>query len=300
VYEHGSCSVWGEGHYTTFDGKKFQYHGHCTYALAIDCRAGKDDFAVHIENGVGCNGNSTSISCKRAVVTYINDIPIKINHNSVVFKDDEVLSLPHDDNDFIVSKHGDYIFLDVWNGKLIVKYDGKNSVYIHLSEEYKNGTCGLCGNFNGVKSDDLQLPNDKGIAKSVLDYGNAWAKPKFGQTCLDAQAPIDSCKKVSDLVMLMSQMKCKALKLLKAFSACRKLVDPEPYYQSCLQEMCKCGGKPDCICNTFEQYGRACLQHGIKINWRTPDLCRKCSLNNIKLVYYNHSTDLSSNLLLLI
>ena len=165
--------------------------------------------------------------------------------------------------------------MDAWNGKVIVKFDGKNSIYLHVAEDYKNGICGLCGNFNGVKSDDLKLPNDKGLTKSVLDFGNAWAKPQFGKKCLDAQAPVDSCLKVSDLVLLTSEMKCKALKQLNEFAACHKAVDPEPYYQTCLNEMCKCRGKPQCVCDTFEQYGRECLRHGIKMNWRKADLCCK-------------------------
>ena len=270
--EQKSCAVWGTQHYHTFDGKGFEYPGKCTYALAIDCRPGSDDFAVHVENGINCVASNQT--CKRAAVIYINDIPHRLNPDETFSINGKTVALPFANADILVSKHADYIFFDAWNGKLLVKYDGQGGIYVQAADELTNGTCGLCGNFNGIPSDDYQLPSGK-QTNSVLDFGNSWAKPKFGEMCHRELVVEDQCSSLSDLTKLLSDMRCKELKHSKLFEACRASIDPEPYYQKCLQEVCKCNGKSECVCGAFEQYSRECLRNGIVMNWRSNYLCRK-------------------------
>ena len=49
-----------------------------------------------------------------------------------------------------------------------MKFDGERSVYVQLAEDYRNNTCGLCGNFNGDPIDDFQLPDDQGISIFII------------------------------------------------------------------------------------------------------------------------------------
>uniref|UniRef100_A0A7M5WZ95 Uncharacterized protein n=1 Tax=Clytia hemisphaerica TaxID=252671 RepID=A0A7M5WZ95_9CNID len=267
--EQNMCSVWGSGHYQTFDGTTFNYPGQCTYALAIDCRPGKDDFAVHIENGVNCTAGK---SCSRAVVVYLNDIPHRISFDSTFTKDGKKVTLPYADQDVAVSRHAGYTYLDAWNGKLLVKYDGNNGVYVQVGDEFHNGAvCGLCGNNNGPTDDFLKPGGQQ--AKNPTEYGNSWAKPIFGQTCKQVIGEVDYCNGTKDLVRLLSETKCKELKRSEVFTKCRQMVNPEPYYKACVQEACKCQGDHKCTCGAFEQYSRECLRHGITANWRSEDQC---------------------------
>ena len=245
--------------------------------MAIDCRPGKDDFAVHIEHGVNCGISNKT--CEKAAVIYINDIPHRLNPDSTLSIQGKPVALPFADADILVSKHANYIFFDAWNGKLLVKYDGQGGFYVQVADEYKNGTCGLCGNFNGESTDDYQLPTGSQTT-SVFDFGNSWAKPKFGETCKKELTVEDQCSSITDLSKLLSDMRCRELKHSKLFEACRSTIDPEPYYQKCLQEVCKCNGQSKCVCGAFEQYSRQCLRKGIVMNWRSKDLC--CKLLSLK------------------
>lgn len=54
-------------------------------------------------------------------------------------------------------------------------------------------------------------------------------------------------------------------------------VDPEPYYQACVQESCSCEfeGKFLGFCTAVAAYAEACSEKDVCVSWRTPDLCRK-------------------------
>ena len=240
--------------------------------MAIDCRPGKDDFAVHVENGINCADSKQT--CKRAAVIYINDIPHRLNPDGTFSINGKTVALPFANAEILVSKHADYIFFDAWNEKLLVKFDGQGGIYVQVADELKNGTCGLCGNFNGIPSDDYQLPSGK-QTNSVLDFGNSWAKPKFGKTCRKELSIKDYCNSVPFITKIASEKRCKELKYSKLFKSCRTSIDPEPFFQKCLQEVCRCNGKSECVCGAFEQYSRACLRSGIVMNWRSNDFCRK-------------------------
>ena len=50
----GTCSVYGDPHYTTFDGKRFLFEGRCNYVIAQDkCNRNNGSFSIQAEN-VAC------------------------------------------------------------------------------------------------------------------------------------------------------------------------------------------------------------------------------------------------------
>ena len=63
---------------------------------------------------------------------------------------------------------------------------------------------------------------------------------------------------------------------------CAPQVDPEPYYEACVQESCSCEfeGKFLGFCTAVAAYAEACNSHDVCVRWRTPDLCRKYSSAN--------------------
>ena len=265
----GICSTWDQSHYHTFDGKSYTYQGVCNYALAIDCRPGSDDFAIHVENDPNCDPKN-SASCKRAVVMYVNDIAYKVAHNNIVSVDgDQGIHLPYKQNGVSISKHVDYTFIEAWQGKVFVKFDGAESIYVQLAPEYKNATCGLCGNYNDASGDDLQF-------KTPHEFGNSMGKPNPGKTCIPVtHEPVDKCTNVSSLVSIVSNLKCKLLTDLPAFKECNKVVAAAPFYEKCKQDMCANNAVSNHVCHTFTQYSRKCIHHGVHMDWRTAELCRK-------------------------
>ena len=50
----GTCLVYGDPHYTTFDGKRFLFEGRCNYVIAQDkCNGNNGSFSIQAEN-VAC------------------------------------------------------------------------------------------------------------------------------------------------------------------------------------------------------------------------------------------------------
>eukprot|EP00061_Rhincodon_typus_P009046 g32209.t1 len=58
------------------------------------------------------------------------------------------------------------------------------------------------------------------------------------------------------------------------FRNCVKIVDPMPYFNNCVYDMCQFQGFQPPLCDQLQAYTDACLSAGATVhNWRTPDFC---------------------------
>ena len=76
--------------------------------------------------------------------------------------------------------------------------------------------------------------------------------------------------------------KCQCLCFADAaFTVCASVVDPKPYIEQCKHDVCTCGNKNNdiraCECNAFATYARECALRGKVLDWRTSDMCGKCT-----------------------
>lgn len=77
---------------------------------------------------------------------------------------------------------------------------------------------------------------------------------------------------------------CKSVVMIFLSAGCHWLVDPEPYYQDCLYDLCSCQTKvSQCLCPIFSAYAKECTHKGIMIDWRS-DIreCGKISFNDFE------------------
>lgn len=70
------------------------------------------------------------------------------------------LTLPQTIGNAFLERLADYILVKTTFG-FSLAWDGNSGIYIKLTEDHKGKPCGLCGNFNGNKYDDLILQNGK-------------------------------------------------------------------------------------------------------------------------------------------
>ncbi|XP_022611938.1 mucin-2-like [Seriola dumerili] len=270
------CSTWGRGHFKTFDGNVYQFPGMCEYNLASDCHETYQEFSVHIRRKE--EGGNPIVSY---VVVTINDLSFHLSKN-LVNVNDQLVKLPFYQGGVQVEKNAVYIKLQSSVGLTVMWYLG-DSVMVELDRDYANRTCGLCGDFNGVLVNEF-IHNGRQI--SPIEFGTKQKVHLPNDDCEDpfeeeddsreARSVPDSCKQF--------QTSCDQMLHSESWSSCTKLIDPEPYIQTCVQDMCGCPNTTNdfCVCSTLSEFSRECLHAGGQPpNWRTHQFCAKQCLYNM-------------------
>ncbi|XP_044125163.1 mucin-5AC-like [Bufo gargarizans] len=261
---HRTCVVYGEGHYVTFDGKRFDFSGDCEYTLTQDyclSNTGNGTFRVITEN-IPCG--TTGATCSKAIKVFLGNFELKLSEGSYeVLERDIGSEVPYQ-----VRQMGIYLVIEATNG-LILMWDKKTSILIKLSPEFKGRVCGLCGNYDGSVSNDF-ITRSQSVVVNIQEFGNSW---KAAPTCPDALPLKDPCV-TNPYRQTWSQKHCSFI-MGSTFSKCHSKVDPTPYHDTCVQDTCACdsGGDCECYCTAVAAYAAACSQAGICVSWRTPEIC---------------------------
>ncbi|POI33944.1 hypothetical protein CIB84_002304, partial [Bambusicola thoracicus] len=261
----GTCAVYGDGHYTTFDDQRFSFNGNCEYTL-VQNHCGKSDtvngtFQVITEN-IPCG--STGTTCSKSIKVFLEHYELILSEERVsVIKRGQDGEIP-----FTVRYIGMYTVIDTTSG-LILMWDKKTSIFIKLSPEFKGQTCGLCGNYDGNGINDFTT-RSLSVVENVLEFGNSW---KVSSTCPDANFVKDPCS-TNPYRKSWSEKQCSIINS-NVFAACHSQVEPAKYYQACVTDACACdsGGDCDCFCTAVAAYAQACNEVGVCIAWRTPSIC---------------------------
>ncbi|XP_067349506.1 mucin-5AC-like isoform X4 [Channa argus] len=260
----GTCSVYGAGHYMTFDQKRFNFDGSCEYILTQDyCGSAQTNgtFRVITEN-VPCG--TTGTTCSKTIKIFLGSAELILTEGSYrLLSSGNEQTIP-----FHYSTMGIYLVIEANNG-LILIWDRKTSLFIKLSPKYKGRVCGLCGNYDDNANNDFTT-RCHAVVVNPLVFGNSW---KDLPSCPDAQSITSPCTD-NPYRQSWSQKQCSIIQS-DIFSACHSIVDPAPYYEACVFDSCACdtGGDCECFCSAVATYAEACNQAGICIKWRTPKIC---------------------------
>ncbi|XP_027622483.1 mucin-2 [Tupaia chinensis] len=261
---HGTCSIYGSGHYITFDGKYYDFDGHCSY-VAVQDYCGQNSsgtFSIITEN-VPCG--TTGVTCSKAIKIFLGRTELKLEdkHRTVIQRD-----VGHHVA-YTTREVGQYLVVEASTG-IIVIWDKKTTIFIKLAPSYKGTVCGLCGNFDDRSNNDFTT-RDHMVVSSELDFGNSW---KEASTCPDVSIIPEPCVK-NPHRHSWAEKQCSILKS-SVFSVCHSKVDPKPFYEACVHDSCSCdsGGDCECFCSAVASYAQECTKEGACVFWRTPDLCR--------------------------
>ncbi|RXN22576.1 intestinal mucin [Labeo rohita] len=250
------CSTWGNFHFKTFDGHFFQVADTCNYVMTVMCDVVVSDFNIQMQRET-VNGSITF----NTVTIVLEGAIIKITNGDITIGE-EMVSVPTYKNGIkiegsqtsvkISNKHGVTIF-----------WEEDNSLTIELPEKYRGLTCGLCGDFNGNKDDDITV---SGLAKWKVST-------PLTETCEDVTLPSrDQCNQTSVCQQYLSST---------GFADCHNVMEMSSFEKACVDDLCQCYGNHDCLCNTLTEISRQCTHAGGKPEtWRTEQLCPKtCPLN---------------------
>jgi hypothetical protein len=53
------------------------------------------------------------------------------------------------------------------------------------------------------------------------------------------------------------------------------MVNPQPFFTSCVYDVCACGKEESCLCELLESYVLECGRNGVRLEWRSKGLCGK-------------------------
>ncbi|KAM4016701.1 IgGFc-binding protein-like isoform 2-T2 [Anomaloglossus baeobatrachus] len=272
---YGVCTASGDPHYISFDGKKFDFQGTCVYQLAAlsDKTRGLTDFQIWVRNQN--RGNiRVSYTSEVNIQVYGLEIEASRQHPNKVMINKTLINLPfrfHDSQLSIYRNPSAVVFSFGFGVKVIFDYN--SIVRVTVPGTYANALGGLCGNFNGLPGDDL---TPKGGAKPAdpTTFGKSW-KVKDVYKCRDDGGAV--CPELASEEKRQKDGGSECGILLSPngpFRDCRSLVDPEPYFQSCVYDYCVLQKRQTVFCSEITSYVMACQEAKGKVHpWRSQNFC---------------------------
>nr|XP_023423412.1 otogelin-like protein [Cavia porcellus] len=270
----GICKTWGQYHFETFDGIYYYFPGNCSYIFAKDCGDLEPRYTVWVHNSPRCFGSV--YSCYRAISLFFsNQEEIRI-YGHEIKKNGISLTLPQTIGQVFIEKLADYILVKTTFG-FSLAWDGISGIYLKLSEEHKGKSCGLCGNYNDIQSDDFIIQQED-YTEDIAMFGNSWSvqtpdDSKCVPTPSDFPNPCSSGMPAFEAIFF----KCQIL-LQFPFLSCHEYIDPYLYIASCVNDLCKTHDD-ETYCRAATEYARACSHAGYPIqDWREdfPACTDKC------------------------
>nr|XP_021135537.1 otogelin-like protein isoform X4 [Columba livia] len=271
----GICKSWGQYHFETFDGIYYYFPGNCSYIFAKDCSTPEPQYTVWVHNSPHCYGSV--YDCQRYISLFFsNQEEITISGHEVR-KEGIRLTLPQTIGNAFLERLADYILVKTTFG-FSLAWDGNSGIYIKLTEEHMGKPCGLCGNFNGNKYDDLILQNIGEYTEDVAEFANSWAVQTSDDvacvpTASDFSSPCSGDAESTEDIFF----KCQIF-LQFPFLSCHESIDPYSYISSCMNDLCRVDDD-ETYCRAVTEYARACSHAGSPVrDWRDdfPACTEKC------------------------
>ncbi|XP_074812278.1 otogelin-like protein [Natator depressus] len=270
----GICKSWGQYHFETFDGIYYYFPGNCSYIFAKDCSAPEPQYTVWVHNSPQCDGSV--YSCLRSISLFFASQEEIVIVGQEVKKESIRLTLPQTIGNVFIERLADYILVKTTFG-FSLAWDGSTGIYIKLTEEHKGKPCGLCGNYNGNKSDDLIIQNSE-YTEDIAVFANSWSVQTPDDaicvtTASDFSSPCSTDTESSEAIFF----KCQIL-LQFPFLSCHESIDPYSYISSCMNDLCRVDDD-ETYCRAVTEYARACSHAGYPVReWREdfPACTEKC------------------------
>nr|XP_056707940.1 mucin-5B-like [Euleptes europaea] len=260
---HGICTVYGNGHYLSFDGGKFDFMGDCDYILAQDfCPNNPQQSTFRIVMSNAACGKSPTV-CALKINVILQSSEIRLSSGKI----EEITSKPGTEKNYKLYIMGLYIVIETYHGMTFM-WDEKTTVIVQLAPSFQGKVCGLCGDFDNRAHNDF-TSRGQSVELHAQEFGSSW---KVTTSCSDLNKT-DPCE-TQPLKLALGQKHCSIIKS-ELFRPCHSKVNPTPYYEACVSDICGCDsvGDSECFCTAVAAYSWSCSRSGVCIDWRTPTAC---------------------------
>ncbi|XP_047662628.1 MAM and LDL-receptor class A domain-containing protein 1 isoform X2 [Tachysurus fulvidraco] len=261
-----TCSVYGDPHYITFDGKAYSFQGTCNYTIAKTCDTGGVQFTLTARNEDLRNYTSSSLN---SVALDVNGFHLAIRKDKLVYVNGSQTTLPFSHSTSVsVSQTGLYVIVETKFG-LRFLFNGNDRLFVQVDERHKGRLCGLCGTYSGSQFDDFLTPGGS-VVPYPHDFANSWNTHDKDWPCINGSENKPKCS--SELENKGFQ-ECSKL-FGDAFKACHWFVPPQIFVNSCVQDFCTSGGDQTQLCTSLENYVAACEVSEVFLgDWRKGTVC---------------------------
>uniref|UniRef100_A0A8C5IVV4 VWFD domain-containing protein n=1 Tax=Junco hyemalis TaxID=40217 RepID=A0A8C5IVV4_JUNHY len=265
-----TCVATGDHTYVTFDGMAFNITGTCSYILTQTCTSDNvRSFMVTIQKEARQKGKVSGI---QVLSVEVYGVTLTLKQGKRVDSISHHLPTILSEGQVQVYPHGTGVLLRTDFG-LIVHYDLVQHVMVTVPQTYMGRLCGLCGNYNGQGNDEFQLSSGQ-LAPDATAFGSAW---KTTDTPCNDTCPKDECPTCTEekVAVLQKPNYCGLLTAPEGpFGSCHLIIDPVPYSQSCIHDLCMTGGDTHVLCQSIQSYVTACQSAGVTVGtWRTSSFC---------------------------
>lgn len=173
--------------------------------------------------------------------------------------------------DHIAVLHSGLLTRVVVDTGVVVTY-GPHMVEIEIPASHKK-MCGLCGSTSAVGTDDKRSPNGS-LLSGISVFASSWSRSPPGTNCSEE---CDSCSACNSTMAaeFASDDLCGTLRApAGSFSGCHSTVDPQPFFQNCVNDLCMSNGNEALFCSSLREYTFACQEAGAKVKpWRGEKCC---------------------------
>ncbi|XP_032660605.1 IgGFc-binding protein-like [Chelonoidis abingdonii] len=272
---YASCMASGDPHYTSFDGHRFDFQGSCLYQLAGRCQEREElvDFQVLVQND---NRGLRAVSFTRAVEVRVYGVNITVSRDypGRVLVNGVIINLPYstDDGKISMYRRGQDAAIQT-NFHLTIAFNWQSQVTLTAPSTYAGALCGLCGNFNGDKGDELTM-RDGRVAPNATAFGQSW---RVAETPDCTEPEKQECSNLAAVERHQRKIRGECGMILATagpFRECHHKVPPEGYFQDCIYDYCFFRGQQAVVCQILASYAAACQAAGVTIEpWRSNSFC---------------------------
>ncbi|XP_072024326.1 uncharacterized protein [Amphiura filiformis] len=282
--KHGctdTCVASGDPHINTFDCVKFEYHGVCSYTLVKNCDDGLENFEIIGEFHRLAYHHRLSV-IKKMLIT-CQGMNIELDGAFGVTIDGTKMTT----DTFVlpcatINRYCNAVVVTMSNGITIYwsrPFRAVIEIAPEVTETLSGILCGLCGNNNGIRYDDLATP-DKSLVSNAVDFGDSWRTDMDCNLCHDCENAIcqnnhDNLKEAEFLCGIFNNETIPC-----------GVYDEEKLFEECVNNLCATLPEIDKVCHLINSYIETCVANEIEIRLHLNGLCKDgCHSNQIFIPY---------------